>query len=92
MGATGFRFRRSAGAQVVMDTTLNAQDAEVAPAAPEGAFDTEAFMKTLPGISQPMGYFDPSGTPASRNTITVTVIGFGATFNGALCIMVHHYI
>jgi len=32
----------------------------VAAAPAEKAFDTEAFMKTLPGISQPLGYFDPA--------------------------------
>ena len=53
-----------------MEATLNTQDAPAA--APEGAFNTEEFMKTLPGISEPMGYFDPLGTPTSWNPPFIT--------------------
>ena len=38
----------------------------------EGAFNTVEFMKTLPGVSQPMGYFDPLGTPTSWNPPFIT--------------------
>jgi len=51
-----------AGASV-MEATLNTQDKPAV--APEGAFNTEEFMKTLPGISEPMGYFDPLGLAES---------------------------
>ena len=66
---TGACFRRSAAAQV-MEATLNTQDKLAV--APEGAFNTEEFMKTLPGISEPMGYFDPLGTPTSWNPPFIT--------------------
>merc|ERR1719353_1683055 len=61
-----------AGASV-MEATLNTQDKpdgdwdldgllemmdDAAPSG-DGAFNTVEFMKTLPGVSQPMGYFDP---------------------------------
>jgi hypothetical protein len=56
-----------------MEATLNTQDKpdgdwdldgllemmdDAAPSG-DGAFNTVEFMKTLPGVSQPMGYFDP---------------------------------
>jgi len=45
------------GGASVMEATLNTQDKPVV--APEGAFNTVEFMKTLPGITEPLGYFDP---------------------------------
>ena len=66
---TGACFRRSADAQV-MEATLNTQDKPAV--ASEGPFNTEEFMKTLPGISEPMGYFDPLGTPTSWNPPFIT--------------------
>jgi len=54
-------------AGVVMDTTLNPEDVlKAAPqAAPEKAFNTEEYMKTMAGISQPLGYFDPANLAES---------------------------
>ena len=65
MNVTGVCSRRPTAAQVVMDTTLNVQDAP-APAQ-ESAFNTVEYMKQMPGVGfGPFGYFDPLSTPASR--------------------------
>ena len=36
-------------------------------AAKKGAFDPTEFAKTLPGITEPLGFFDPLG-PGARDS------------------------
>ena len=41
---------------------------EPEPEMPPAPFDGVAFAKTLPGVTDPLGYFDPMGFISSENT------------------------
>lgn len=51
-----------AGARISMPATaIRMQEAAAAPVEEEPPFDSVAFAKSLPGVADPLGFFDPAG-------------------------------